>query len=246
MMADIAAFQINDLDALRILVPQSGVLKSGRSSTSTLLNCVLPSLKELDISLRLPLSAYDALENAGNSTGSKSSSMDHSISAWTGLRPAIERLSKLRRLRIWLDHGERCPWSMVNERAVLSPLAPLSNNPNLDISIDLPKLHPKWENPDQHFTEDSPPLTLTIHRRYRQRYHGIESSDGSIRVEYDPDFPILHELALMEDMTVEEVEEIERTSWKRGEDPYREFLDPWTHHVDPPAWVWECTVSTRQ
>lgn len=114
---------------------------------------------------------------------------------------------------------------MVNERAVLSPLAPLSNNLNLDISIDLPKLHPKWEKPDRHFTEDSPPLALTIHRRYRQRYHGIESSDASIRVEYDPDFPILHELALMKDMTMEEVEEIERTSWKKGEDPYREFLD---------------------
>ena len=230
-MADVAAFQINDLDALRILVPQSGVLKSGRSSTSTLLNCVLPSLKKLDISLRLPLSAYDALENASDPTSSESSSMDHSISAWTGLRPAIERLSKLRRLRIWLDHGERCPWSMVNERAVLSPLAPLSNNPNLDISIDLPKLHPKWENLDRHFTEDSPPPTLTIHRRYRQRYHGIESSDGSIRVEYGPDFPTLHELALMEDMTIEQVEEIERTSWKRGEDPYREFLDAWPYHV---------------
>jgi hypothetical protein len=50
----------------------------------------------------------------------------------------------------------------------------------------------------------------------------------------------------MEDMTIEEVEEIERTSWKRGEDPYREFLDSWPHHVDPPSWVWECTVSARQ
>ncbi|KAF2176893.1 hypothetical protein K469DRAFT_812277 [Zopfia rhizophila CBS 207.26] len=227
MMADIAVFQINDLDMLRILVLHSSVLKPGRSSTfaSTFLSCVLPSLKELHISLRLSLSIYGALENAGNSTGSESSSMDHSISAWTGLRPAIERLGNLRRLRIWLDHGEPCSWSMVNERAVLSPLAPLSNNPNLDISIDLPKLHPKWENPDRHFTEDSPPLTLTIHRRYRQRYHGVESSDGSIDAKHDPDFPILYEVADLYYMTMEIVEEMERASWQRGEDPIKEFLD---------------------
>src|SRR4051812_22997189 len=101
-MSDIAAIQINDLDTLRILVPESGVLESGRSFTFILLDCVLPNLKELTISLRLPLATYEALDNASDSAGSESSL----ISAWTGLRLAIEHLSKLRRLRIWLDHEE--------------------------------------------------------------------------------------------------------------------------------------------
>lgn len=149
--------------------------------------------------------------------------MGPSIAAWTKLCPAIERLSNLRRLRIWLDHAESCPWSVVNERAVLSPLGPLSSNPSLDILIHLPKLHPKWEKPDRHFTEDSPPPSLVIRRRYRQRYHGIRSNDGSIEVVAKTDFPVLHELVYLDEgFTMEEVEEMEATSWKKGEDPFRE------------------------
>ncbi|KAF2789376.1 hypothetical protein K505DRAFT_284515 [Melanomma pulvis-pyrius CBS 109.77] len=227
MIADIAAFHINDLETLSILDPQSRVLTSAPSFSSMLAACVVPSLKELHINLRLPLSSYEALEKAVDSTGSEPSSMDHSISAWTGLCPAIEGLSELRRLRIWLDHAEPCTWSMVNERAVLSPLAPLSNNPNLDISIDLPKLHPKWEDLDRHYTEDSSPLPLTIHRRYRQRCHGIESSDGSFGTKHSPDFPILYEFTEMYNMTIQEVDDMERKSWERGEDPIFFFVEQW-------------------
>lgn len=66
-MTDIATFQTNDLKTLTILVPQPGMLRSTQLYTSTLWNCIQPRLKKLDISLKLPLSAYDAIEKANSS-----------------------------------------------------------------------------------------------------------------------------------------------------------------------------------
>jgi hypothetical protein len=111
---------------------------------------------------------------------------------------------------------------MVNERAVLSPLASLSTN--VDISMDLPKLHPKWERSDWHFTEDSPQLPVSIHRRHRQRHHVVESNDGSLSILHEPDFPISYEL-IRWDMTMEKIEKYERTAWEAGEHPLQGLFD---------------------
>jgi hypothetical protein len=191
------------------------VLASSGSCTSDLLGRLLPNLKQLSISLRLSLATYKELENAGDSASCELSL----ISAWTELPFACEHLRKLRTLRIWLDHEEPCSWSVVNERAILSPLASLSSNPNLDFSINLPKLHPKWEAPERHFTKDSPRLPIAIQRRYRRRHHGVEDSNGNLCVRYRPDFPVMHEAAEMLGIPVEEIEEKERASWERGEVP---------------------------
>jgi hypothetical protein len=94
---------------------------------------------------------------------------------------------------------------VVNGRAVLSPLAPLSIDPDLSIYIiNLPKLHPKWERPNGYFTENSSLLPLLIHRRYRQRYHGVEQKDDSFRVQYKVDFPVLYVFTETLGMTLEE------------------------------------------
>lgn len=222
-MADTTAVHVNDLDTLRNLFPLPGEIESGQASTSVLLSSILPNLKELNITLRLHWVTYKALESNSDSGGSESSLS----SVWTGLLLAVKHLSKLRRLQIWLDHTGPCSWSMVNERAVLSPLASLTNIPNLEVYINLPKLHPKWESPHRHFTENSSPLPLAIHRRYRQRYHGIENSDGSIRLEHKADFPEMYQLTYWPEdpMTIEEVEEMERRSWSEGEELTQVFRD---------------------
>jgi hypothetical protein len=221
-IADTVAIQINDFDSVKILVSNSGssMLDSARSPTSSILDCLLPNLKHLSISLRFPLATLEALENA-NISASPSPSL---ISAWIKLPIAIKHMSKLRKLQIWLDHGEPCSWSLVNERAILSPLAFLSNIPSLEFCISLPKLHPKWEQPDRHFTEDDQPLPFALHRRYRQRNHAIEASDGSLRVKYEPDFPVLYELTEW-DSTMEEVEHLERGFWEMGGDPAEVIRD---------------------
>jgi hypothetical protein len=222
-VADTVAIELTDFHMLEILVSRSypDVLAFGQSCTSNLLGFVLPHLKVLSITLKLPLEVYEELANASESASNKSSL----ISAWMALPLAFKHLSKLRRLRIWLDHEEPCSWSMVNERAVISPLASLRNNPELDMVINLPKLHPKWQTPDRHFTKHSPPLPIAIHRRYRQRYHGVEQEDGSFRVQHESDFPVLYIFTEILDMTMEEVEELERSKWEGGEDVMQELRD---------------------
>jgi hypothetical protein len=170
------------------------------------------------------------------------------VSAWLELPHAIPLMNKLRKLHIWLDHDEPCTWTTVNERAVLSPLASLSTLPHLEVSINLPKLHPKWETLDKHFMEDSGQLPLPIHRRYRQRSHGVEDRNGNLKAVDKADFPILFEMAGYEYWTAEELrkhngepsvpydpdeielenlrwEEEERRIWKEGHDPEKELED---------------------
>ena len=160
---------------------------------SAFLNYILPNLKKMSIRPKLPLSTYEMLENAGELDSFDSHQVDVSVSTWANIWSFIGYLGKLKRLRIWPDHTDTDSWSVVNERAVLSPLTTLRNNPNLDLLIDLPKLHPKWETTNRHFVDSHSPLT--IHRRYRQRYHGIEQSDSTVRGKHVPDFPITYEIA---------------------------------------------------
>lgn len=229
MIADTVSIHFNDLSSLETMISSSSldVLATGRSHTTTsiFLGCILPNLKDLNISLRIPLRAYKALENAFDD-------MKFTF-IWTELPLAIRNMSKLRGLRIWFDHSEPSTWSMVNERAVLSRLGSLRSDPNLNISINLPKLHPKWETPERHFTRDSAPLGVAIHRRYRQRYHGIEASNGGLEVQHVPDFPILYMFTELWEMTIEEVEEMERNEWKWGDplEVLRSFEPPDGHQV---------------
>lgn len=184
---------------------------------SGLLRCFLLNIKELNISLRLPLAAYEASQTTGQSSvGSPP------VSTWTELPYTIERFEKLNTLRIWLDHDQACSWSMINERAVVSPLAYLSAD--LDVSINLPKLHPKFERPDWHFMEDKAQPPLVIHRRFRQREHVKECGDGSLVSYHEPDFPISYALEHFH-MDIEDVEANERRAWKEGEDPPQVLYD---------------------
>ncbi|KAF2680408.1 hypothetical protein K458DRAFT_95101 [Lentithecium fluviatile CBS 122367] len=79
----------------------------------------------------------------------------------------------------------------VNERAALSPLAYLATNlnPKLDISVNQPKLHPKYEGADRHFMEDSPAPLFLIRRRIRQRCHANMHANEVI---HKDDFPFTH------------------------------------------------------
>lgn len=164
-IASIATLYLHDIDTLGLLLSRLNVLISGQFSSFSILNCIIPNLKELSIHMRLPLSFLETLGNNESTPNSESSPMGDQISSWIGLRSGIEKLPKLRRLRIWLDHEERSPWSAINERAALSPLLSLTDNTNLDIAIDLPELDPGLKSSDRHFTEDSLPPALTLNRR---------------------------------------------------------------------------------
>ncbi|OCK78679.1 hypothetical protein K432DRAFT_252881, partial [Lepidopterella palustris CBS 459.81] len=231
LLADIAVFNITDPNTLDRLLKSTGICSSGISLTSGFLASVFPCIKELDITLRLPLADCKALDNpAADSTpdiplaGSSTAGGESQLAVWLQLCPAIAQLKSLRKLRIWLDHADISSWSVVNERAILSPLGLLASIPDLDICINLPKLHPRLESPDRHFMEGSPAPTFEIHRRLRQRYHCEEGRNGHLWVRSKIDFPVMLEIcefidALGNEVTpMTEIEEKERAMWKRGVD----------------------------
>lgn len=227
-MIDIT-YHINDIQTLSVFVLKGNpelINYRIQSLTFKVVDDFLSIVKELSITLRLPRATYQEFE-ADNEGASSSSSLVSSFShTWSQLPLAINRMRRLKGLRIWLDHDEPFSWSLVNERAVLSSLA-LIDGRGLDISINLPRLHPKWETPDRHYTDDSAPLPLPIHRRYRQREHGELRSSGTIHYVYKPDFPELWDIAGIPEEwgygSTDDAEEKEWADWKAGRDPVAQF-----------------------
>ncbi|ORY08472.1 hypothetical protein BCR34DRAFT_569889 [Clohesyomyces aquaticus] len=237
-MAEISALHINNINTLKFVISQFVALCPGPDPTFSLCRRVLQTLRELDISLRLPILSYTSTFDQNPElkkflSSASQSSADILDATSTKIPPAVQHLGKLRRLRIWLDHIEAyCGWTVINERAALAPLEPLGDIPNLCVSVNLPKLHPRRDSAEMHFTENSPPSKLAIIRRYRQRYHCVTLRDGRHMVERRADFPQLSwltaynecsesdlaELGLLKSDigTVEEIEEMERTAWQRG------------------------------
>jgi hypothetical protein len=120
---------------------------------------------------------------------------------------------RLASLHIWLDDSGPQTWSCINERAVLVPiLGFVSALQEVDVSITLPKLHPKYEDPERHFI--TPPPGVRLHRALRQRWYG--HADGE--VEHSPDFPFLIDMEQYRMMPMGEVEEQERAQRAQGVD----------------------------
>jgi hypothetical protein len=136
---------------------------------------IVPLITSLSISLRLLLAFCKALE-AETSAGSSSESLE--VMAWRDLSDVLAKLRKLRILRFRLDHDGQESWTVVNERAIVSFLTPLAILPGLDITVDLPKLHPKLETPERHFTDNSPPPPFPTNQILRQRCFGEDNGRG--------------------------------------------------------------------
>lgn len=232
MMPEVATFHITDPLTLKVLGSQAS---SHSLTISAVIEGVQLNLRTLSINLRLHPIIYKQLGDVTIYPDSRTTRQNNTtpvISALIGLPTSLIRLRKLQSLRLWLDHDDPVSWSiMVNERAVIAVLLqPLCDQgSSLKIDIDLPKLHPKWESPDCHFTTDSTPPPFPIHRRYRQRKYGMYDET----VKHAPDFPLVahdafaiqqHEFPSDDPGGLEMYEEMEREIWKRGGDPVRELL----------------------
>ncbi|KAF2692021.1 hypothetical protein K458DRAFT_411703 [Lentithecium fluviatile CBS 122367] len=240
ILADTTALHITDLDTFAVLAPSpsSDDLEAGNFFMSSLLTCMLPSLKELRISLKLPLEVYALFESGTQPSSSSSSAINNPVTAWANLPSILNTLPNLRRLHIRLDHTEPDTWTRVNEHVALSPVASLAarSHAKLDIAVDLPKLHPKYEEPARHFIEDSPAPPFPIQRRIRQRIHADIHAN---KIFHKDDFPFTHEMndfliewngmTVPNDMSYSEFaqyqEDQERNAWKEGRDPYQEMKD---------------------
>lgn len=200
-------------------------LTSGSNCAWNFGDYICPSIRKLNIALRLPLAFYEELqkdedEDLVSVAGPHTRAVSVGCAAWDRLWPAICQLPQLRSLRIWLDHDDIPSWSFVNERVALRPViaALLARSqarseeetmPHMDIALNLPKLHPHYAKPETHYFQESSLSLFTIVRRIRQRWHCAEGPIGHLEAVHKADFPVLHELL---DFI------IEQDRWSRGVD----------------------------
>ncbi|KAH7406448.1 hypothetical protein DE146DRAFT_629771 [Phaeosphaeria sp. MPI-PUGE-AT-0046c] len=236
-MADHVIVHMNEMDMVEAFVSAASSVDTGAETwlTSNWLGFMMWSTKELHIDLRLPFEDFEGLEKTHDQSDTTSKVFD----PWLQLPSVLCRAVNLQRLRIWLDHDGKGSWSLVNERAMLAPITRLNEISNLDIEVNLPKLHPKFESTERHFTNGNPEPAFPLHRRFRQRYHIGNQGDWCMGASHEPDFPLLYELAGPEkgkyecgDMTMEELEICERSIWREGKHPYDEKPDDMRRRIE--------------
>ncbi|KAF2867367.1 hypothetical protein BDV95DRAFT_598055 [Massariosphaeria phaeospora] len=185
LMARTATINVTDLATLGSLLQKADPSHSNSMfSVGSGLSSIVPCITKLDITLRLPLSAFRTIEDL-STKGTPESPVSHEsaaisasdLAAWSQLYSSITHLSGLRRLHIWLDHSDKTSWSALNERAMLLPLTPLATLPDLRVSVNLPLLNPRYTGSDRHFCEDSPPPPFPIQRSKRLINHSQYHDD---------------------------------------------------------------------
>ena len=240
LLARTALIHVTDLETLACAV---GMMEDIPGLTTSHLSrdvgTMLLGVTHLSITLKLPLAFFQSLERlpeegeeaSADSKPTPPLSLD--VERWSRLAPSLNQLKNLTHLYLSLDHSSPESWSLVNERAVLSPIIThlcASTYPqSLNTTIVLPNLHPKFERKDRHFTTTptlslpSSQLQVQLLRRLRQRYHSNENDNARCygRVVHRPDFPIslkfLLEYAEFWGDSVEQLVEWEREEWGRGE-----------------------------
>ncbi|KAF2113277.1 hypothetical protein BDV96DRAFT_578647 [Lophiotrema nucula] len=217
-LVGMSVVDIVDLETLRYFLDKSVPPVTEQSTESHCLDAILEQPSEVHITLRLPLLTLKQLEEVAKYSPAVPSPTH--LAVWPHLGSAITKLQNLKRLRIWLDHTEKSSWSLINERALLSLFLPPSRITGLDISVSLPRLNPRYESSEKHFTDDTLPPPFTVQRRQRQLYFAERSVEGQIHVSRSPDFPsaVLSEVAEFWELPKELVMQREREAWRRGID----------------------------
>lgn len=202
-ITNIAVLHISGAETLHWL------LQPAKSPVPDDLTDVIALTSRLSITLRLSIGTFEKMQEALAGRSAE-------IPAWFRFCQLIQGFKKLREFQLWADHNRDWSWSYVNERAFLAPLEILAANSDLNITVNLPKLHPKYESQDRHFTAFGNPPSFIITRRLRQFYHAfISSASDKFLVRFAQDFPTIYQHGVD---NLEEVEQRERKMWENGED----------------------------
>ncbi|KAI4917386.1 hypothetical protein J4E90_003893 [Alternaria incomplexa] len=147
------------------------------------------NVSRLSITLKLPLAFFQSVEGlSGNyPTSSEIGPATQPARLWQDLGSILSRFEALKKLDLWLDHNEPQFWVVVNERSTLDPLLiQLSSHPNLDVTVMLPMLHPKFEQSERHYTEDS--ISGNIRNRFIPDLASLNAfAQGYERLQHDND-----------------------------------------------------------
>lgn len=188
-MAEVAGIHVSDFCTLAQIVTPT---------IPTDISIALSHTRVLIISMKLPLEVFADIENS-------------STHAWNAICNALPNLKNLQKVNIWLDHLAVSSRTHVNERAFIAPLVAAASTFSFTLSINLPNLHPKHENPERHFlpeSYDASPICIT--RRLRNHYHGVIQSKHGVGWRDFPDFPILWGEESDSEVELEDMERMER------------------------------------
>ncbi|CAO2647110.1 Nn.00g080320.m01.CDS01 [Neocucurbitaria sp. VM-36] len=167
---------VTGLDDLQYLLLKAHRVPTTFSSNDDTLAIAFAQAHHLNIILRLPLRTFKKIERHYSNPNTES--LSENATAWIRLCPAIAELSNLKTLRLWEDYDASKSWTTVNERTFLAPLQQLIvSMSGLNVSVSLPKLHPRWESSNRHFIPGCAPPAFAIDRRLRQWVHAIQTRD---------------------------------------------------------------------
>lgn len=227
-----ADFHAQDIGTLNLIIDVLPQCSTTFSRSSICCEAFIRNrIERLFITLSRPLAFFRVLETC--SLSGKSSShleLEQDARAWVDATNRLPTgLPRLRKLLLWFDHTGREYWSVVNERALLSPiLSATAAFGSLDVVIVLPKAHPSIASNQKHFLENNltvevprrPSLTVAVHRVLRRRLRAAEGSHaprGNSR--WCDDFPhLLNHPYFRDTMSLAEIEEYETKGWLIGVD----------------------------
>ncbi|KAI4945031.1 hypothetical protein J4E91_008376 [Alternaria rosae] len=130
------------------------------------------NVSRLSITLKLPFGFFQSVErlSSNDSTSLDTDLATQQASLWQRLGSSLSRFKALKKLDLWLDHTEPQFWAVVNERSTLDTLlTQLSGHPDLDVTVTLPMLHPKFEQDERHYIEEEISPNVRVHRVLRQK-----------------------------------------------------------------------------
>ena len=193
LLARTSTIHVSDLDLINYWARASEVTVPVPSEFA---NMPVSNVSRLSITLKLPLAFFHSAERLpGNGpTSSDIGPATQPARLWQHLGSILGRFEALKKLGLWLDHNEPQFWVMVNERSTLNPLlTQLSTRPNLDVTVTLPMLHPKFEQNERHYTEDSISGNTWVNRVLRSKKHAVIGAQGCIEIVACNDFPLFSE-----------------------------------------------------
>jgi hypothetical protein len=85
------------------------------------------------------------------------------LALWQYLPSTIMKMKGLQKLCIWLEPSDPISWSNFNERAILSAIEPLTEDPRLDLCLEIPEHY--------HSGYDAGILPFKVERQRRMRYY---------------------------------------------------------------------------
>lgn len=219
-MDDIVSVTYVHISGLQDLQNLLGSATDGSAYPNKSFSCAtfLTRHRHLCLILRLPVEVFKSIEE--NETGevdrTRGLRSETKGTTWQVLCPALAELSQLSSIHLWVDHIGPRTWTAVNERMFLAPVTALATIlPDCIIAVNLPMLHPTWEDATRHFTPGNEPSSYTIERRIRQRLHIVPGGSERTFVHRVNDFSILFE-GYDPDECLHTEAQLERSLWEMG------------------------------